>query len=559
MAPPSIRFKYTPCDDCHLALDHSSFVLFSPLLCFALLLLWFACGCSHPKTRARKPHCYYRFSSMGAQGVMEGGGKCGGDRSLLAGAGEMLNSVVGFIVFSFLDVLDIVLCLVYKVIDYAIEAKWKPCYCCSSYDKSMVPTAGAGGRSSFLLSASRGPKVVRLCSTKLQLEDVSDTLYCRPSRVTEFSRKATAAVAANTGMSIKSPAPPAAAFAVSANVMEMLRGKIDGRWKRLPQSIPLWSDCDCKVCNSWSRSSSPVVDGDSRLYVHTDGPGDGGPGTTSTDVLFIHGFISSSALWTETVFQEFTEETRSRHRLFAVDLLGFGRSPKPADSLYTLREHVDMIEKSVLQVHDVKSFHIVAHSLGCIIALALAVRHPNAVKSLTLLSPPYFPVPRGEEPTQFVMRRVAPRRVWPAIVFGASMACWYEHVSRTVCLLICKNHRIWDFLLKFFTRNRIRTFMVEVFMCHTHNAAWHTLHNVIFASAERMESYLEMVREKLSCDVRVFHGDGDELLPVECSYDLAAKVPRARVKIFHKKDHVTILVGQQRAFARELEQIWMDN
>ncbi|XP_074583019.1 putative lysophospholipase BODYGUARD 3 [Curcuma longa] len=485
-----------------------------------------------------------------------GGGKGGGDQSLLTLAGELLNSVVSFLVFSFLDVLDVVLCLVYKLIDYFIEAEWKPCYCCSSYAGSMVG-GGRGGGSSFFLSVNRGPKVVRLCSAKLQLEDVSDTLYSRPSRVSEFSRKAAVAVAANTSMSVKSPAPPAASFAVSANVIEMLRGKIDGRRHRRPQPIPLWSDCDCKVCNSWSRSSS--AGGESRLYVHADGPGDGRRGTTSTDVLFIHGFISSSTFWTETVFQEFTEETRSRHRLFAVDLLGFGRSPKPADSLYTLREHVDMIEKSVLQVHDIKSFHIVAHSLGCIIALALAVRHPDAVKSLTLLSPPYFPVPRGEDPTQFVMRQVAPRRVWPAIAFGASMACWYEHVSRTICLLICKNHRIWDFLFKFFTRNRIRTFMIEVFMCHTHNAAWHTLHNVICASAEKMESYLETVREKLSCDVRVFHGDGDELLPVECSYDLAAKVPRARVKVFQKKDHVTILVGQQRAFARELEQIWRDN
>lgn len=418
---------------------------------------------------------------MKGEGGGGGGGKGGGDQSLLTLAGELLNSVVSFIVFSFLDVLDVVLCLVYKLIDYFIEAEWKPCYCCSSYAGSMV-AGGRGGGSSFLLSVSRGPKVVRLCSAKLQLEDVSDTLYSRPSRVSEFSRKATVAVAANTSMSVKSPAPPAASFAVSANVIEMLRGKIDGRRHRRPQPIPLWSDCDCKVCNSWSRSSSPG--GESRLYVHADGPGDGRRGTTSTDVLFIHGFISSSTFWTETVFQEFTEETRSRHRLFAVDLLGFGRSPKPADSLYTLREHVDMIEKSVLQVHDIKSFHIVAHSLGCIIALALAVRHPDAVKSLTLLSPvsnpllihqlkhfsifyifqllmnpiqwrqPYFPVPRGEEPTQFVMRQVAPRRVWPAIAFGASMACWYEHVSRTICLLICKNHRIWDYLFKFFTRNR---------------------------------------------------------------------------------------------------------
>ena len=84
------------------------------------------------------------------------------------------------------------------------------------------------------------------------------------------------------------------------------------------------------------------------------------------DVLFIHGFISSSAFWTETLFPNFSSVAKSSYRLFAIDLLGFGRSPKPTDSLYTLREHLDMIERSVIEPHQVKSFHIVAHSLGCI-------------------------------------------------------------------------------------------------------------------------------------------------------------------------------------------------
>uniref|UniRef100_A0A803R6U5 AB hydrolase-1 domain-containing protein n=1 Tax=Cannabis sativa TaxID=3483 RepID=A0A803R6U5_CANSA len=172
------------------------------------------------------------------------------------------------------------------------------------------------------------------------------------------------------------------------------------------------------------------------------------------NVLFIHGFISSSAFWTETVFPNLSNEAKTKYRLFAIDLLGFGRSPKPSDSLYTLREHLDMIERSVLEPNKVKSFHIVAHSLGCILALALAVKHPGSVKSLTLLAPPYFPVPKGEHATQYVMRRVAPRRVWPLIGFGASLACWYEHISRTICLVICKNHRLVEFLVKLITRNR---------------------------------------------------------------------------------------------------------
>lgn len=105
------------------------------------------------------------------------------------------------------------------------------------------------------------------------------------------------------------------------------------------------------------------------------------------DVLFIHGFISSSSFWSETVFPNISEEGSRRYRLIAIDLLGFGRSPKPADSLYTLRDHIDMIERSVLEPYKVKSLHIVAHSLGSILALALAVKYSGAVNSLTLLAP----------------------------------------------------------------------------------------------------------------------------------------------------------------------------
>ena len=71
----------------------------------------------------------------------------------------------------------------------------------------------------------------------------------------------------------------------------------------------------------------------------------------------------------------------------AVDLLGFGRSPKPADSLYTLRELLEMIERSVIERYKVGAFHIVAHSLGSILALALAVKYPAAVRSITLVAP----------------------------------------------------------------------------------------------------------------------------------------------------------------------------
>lgn len=36
-------------------------------------------------------------------------------------------------------------------------------------------------------------------------------------------------------------------------------------------------------------------------------------------VLFIHGFISSSAFWTETLFPNFSSASKSTYRLFAID------------------------------------------------------------------------------------------------------------------------------------------------------------------------------------------------------------------------------------------------
>ncbi|PWA38034.1 alpha/Beta hydrolase fold protein [Artemisia annua] len=441
-------------------------------------------------------------------------------RSVFRFSGKIVNDLISFLVFSVFDVLDILLCYVYKVVDFFVEDEWKPCYC-SSPEKAII-----NGGNILVSENGEAEKIVCVTSTKVQLEEISGTLYSRPSLVAEVSKT-----------SFKRRNVRSSSFKV-----EMIQEKTGGHKSHAVR----WSDCDCETCNAWSNSCKDT------LFVHAEGRKD----NASENVIFIHGFISSSKFWTETLFPNFSRSIKSKYRLFAIDLLGFGRSPKPHDSLYTVKEHLDMIEKTVLEPNKLQSFHIVAHSLGCILGLALAVKYPNSVKSLTLLAPPYFPTPKGEEPTQYMMRKVAPRQVWPLIAFGASMACWYEHVSRTICLLICKHHRTWEFLTKLITRNRIKTYLIEGFCCHTHNAAWHTLHNVICGTAAKIEGYLDIVQNHLNCSVNVFHGRDDEVIPVECSDYFKTKVPRANVKVVEKKDHITIVVGRQEAFARELEQIW---
>ncbi|KAK8963507.1 hypothetical protein KSP40_PGU004955 [Platanthera guangdongensis] len=339
---------------------------------------------------------------------------------LLTIAGNAINTAVSVIVFSFLDLLDAFLCIIYKLVDFAVDWEWKSCYCSFSSSGNIVATG----------CSSNGSNVLLLCAStnRLHLESISGTLHFRPYLLSEFAAFISQKY---TGRHHRTPA-----------ILEIPSLKPKPR-----AAVPRWSDCDCRTCNQWSTGR----ESESRsLYVHTEGNLEG----TEEDVVFIHGFISSSSFWTETVFGEFSEAARSRYRFLAVDLLGFGRSPKPEESLYTIREHLEMIERSINQHGVRRRFHIVAHSLGSVLALALAASHPDSVLSLTLLAPPYFPAREGEEGELAVMRRVAPRKVWPPMAFAASMACWYEHVSRTICLLICRQHRLWDFIFRLLTLNR---------------------------------------------------------------------------------------------------------
>ncbi|KAM7280010.1 hypothetical protein ACFE04_007144 [Oxalis oulophora] len=102
----------------------------------------------------------------------------------------------------------------------------------------------------------------------------------------------------------------------------------------------------------------------------------------------------------------------------------------------------------------------------------------------------------------------------------------------------------------------MKTYLIEGFFCHTHNAAWHTLHNIICGVGAKLDTYLDKVRDNLKCDVTIFHGKDDVLIPVECSYNVQKRINRARVKVVENKDHITIVVGRQKEFAGELEEIW---
>lgn len=188
-------------------------------------------------------------------------------RSVFVMTGRVINEAVSLVVFSFLDLFDLVLCLVYRVADFFVESEWKACYCSSS--KEAITSSGK-----ILVSEKGGEsKIVCLSSTKLQLEEISDTLYSRPSLLSDVSKLTVSELkrlkmdgaekASPDKVSKKGKARPTT-FTVNSTIVEMLQGKIGGQQSQIP--IPRWSDCDCNLCTCWTSSSKES------LYVKSSMP-----------------------------------------------------------------------------------------------------------------------------------------------------------------------------------------------------------------------------------------------------------------------------------------------
>ncbi|XP_027156708.1 probable lysophospholipase BODYGUARD 4 [Coffea eugenioides] len=427
---------------------------------------------------------------------------------------EIIIAAISWMVFLFLDFLEVFMCIFYRLLDEFLEGKaYSSCYCM----ELMEEKEKTGD-----------------CHHVAQVEvdgesELSETLHRRRN----FFR----GLLGSLGISL------------------VPKGWRDGESFLQMRNGTRWSDCGCDSCVEWMKNAD-----DPKLHVVVQEPQTERASWVDSkereaeNVIFLHGFLSSSSFWTETVFPNLSESAKQNCRLFAVDLLGFGRSPKPRDCFYTLKDHLEMIEYSVIGPYQLNSFHLVAHSMGCIIALALAAKHSKSVKSITLIAPPYFSSLR-EDASMVALERLAAKRLWPPLLFGSSFMSWYEHLGRCVCFIICRNHQMWESLLKFITRRRNLHFTFIDLTRHTHHSAWHTMHNVICGGAKLADKYLETLR-MAKVKINVIQGTRDQVVPIECSINIQKQVQEAEIDKIANANHGSVVLGREKDFTRDLERIW---
>lgn len=114
------------------------------------------------------------------------------------------------------------------------------------------------------------------------------------------------------------------------------------------------------------------------IYYRDVGEGAGPP------LLLIHGgFTDGSGAWAVQL-----QSLPERYRLLVVDRRGHGESPREPRPYTITGDAEDVLEAADKAGAEI--FHAVGHSYGGLVALEVACRAPERIKSLHLIEPPYL-------------------------------------------------------------------------------------------------------------------------------------------------------------------------
>lgn len=132
--------------------------------------------------------------------------------------------------------------------------------------------------------------------------------------------------------------------------------------------------------------------------------------------LLIHGWSSS---W--YAMSPLIGLLSQRFRAIAVDLPGYGESPRPSERV-TIPAYVDVLTNFVEEVTD-GPVVLVGHSMGGMISLTMALRHPILVERMVLLGPTI-----SGRLSQYINFFVSPITLLERFGFGSLIVSFFEQV-----------------------------------------------------------------------------------------------------------------------------------
>ncbi len=244
-------------------------------------------------------------------------------------------------------------------------------------------------------------------------------------------------------------------------------------------------------------------------------------GTTGPLVACLPGLGLTTRYWEHRV-----APLPDSYRVLLIDLLGFGRSPKPWTT-YTVDRHVAAL-RGVLA--DAGPLTLVGHSVGAALAVAYAARYPDDIAGLALLGLPYFE--SAEAARRFLgARSTLDRWVLTNVLFAAVACVMTRHLARRLLPRLLPDEP---------------PEVVEDYVQHTWRSATSTVQEVIYrydlaADADRLPRRLP---------VALIHGELDATAPVAGVRELARRYPEWRLDTLPAGDHQILVHHREWCLAK---------
>ena len=222
--------------------------------------------------------------------------------------------------------------------------------------------------------------------------------------------------------------------------------------------------------------------------------------------MAVHGLAESSRYWNGVV-----GHLSADHRVIAVDLLGFGRSPWP-ELGYSVESHADAVAATMAAVTTGEPAAVLAHQAGVPIALAYARRQPGAVTGIIGLGTPWY--------RSAMEARRALRGPW----WLSRWLVEHETRARLLCRTLCGGRPIVPRVARFFATESLPPDVVEDAFLHH----WISLSGTLascWTGAELPARY-----RSLPVPMLALHGDQDVAVPIENLHDASATRPELTVE-----------------------------
>lgn len=232
-------------------------------------------------------------------------------------------------------------------------------------------------------------------------------------------------------------------------------------------------------------------------------------------VVLVHGMFNASSYW-GAAYDHLTH-TPTPGRLLAVDLAGFGES-LGVENGYGPDDQADAVAATLRAAGADRPVVVGAHSIGTVVAVALAARHPQLVSGIVAFSPPWY------EDQRSARSHLASTDPLARLLLSDA------RLARRACEQMCRHRRAAGLLIRL-ARPGLPHQLAADRVRHTWTSYAESLHQLVLAGQAPAQL------DHLRVPVHLLVGDRDEAIDTAFLHRLAGRHPHVTVSTLSSAGH----------------------